>query len=190
MRQFILITTLACLCFSGYSQKQGIGLRIGKPLGISYKKYFGLKALEFTVGGATRGWSDNYYETSFDADDDFDSYKYVSHKVESQLYLQGRYLVHNEIYVQDLEGRWDWYWGVGGILKFARINYEYIGAAPPLKERHEHRDIDLGPEAILGMEYTFQDVPVSVFVDFSFMIEVVDRVSVQPFGGAGARYNF
>ena len=40
----------------GYGQRQGIGLRLGEPTGITYKKYLpGNRAIEFGLGSSPRG---------------------------------------------------------------------------------------------------------------------------------------
>lgn len=190
MKKFIALAACSLIFCAAYSQKQGIGLRLGNPIGLTYKKYFGLKAIELGLCSSSQGWSKAYYENSFDVHDKYDDYKYRSHKVKSALYLQGRYLLHNEIFVDGLEGQWDWYWGVGGVLKFAAIEYKYHDDTPPTEEKDTFHDIDLGPEGIAGMEYTFQDVPVTLYGDISLMLEIVNRVTIQPFGAVGVRYNF
>ena len=53
-----------------------------------------------------------------------------------------------------------------------------------------YNDIDIGPEGMIGMEYTFEDVPITVFGEVSLMLELVDRVTLRPFTGVGARYRF
>ena len=52
-------------------------------------------------------------------------------------------------------------------------------------------DIDIGADGVIGLEYTFNKIPLSLFVDATLFMEIVD----QPFrfwfqGGIGARYNF
>jgi hypothetical protein len=180
---FITVTTIA--------QTQGIGVRLGEPMGITYKKYLGkTHAVEFGIGTSGPGWRQAYYENSFDNLNKFENYDYRSHQVKSTVYLQARYLIHNAIYVQDLEGKWDWYWGAGAVLKAAKVRYRYNDTEPPYDESEIHNDVDLGPEGIIGMEYTFEEVPLTVFGEVSLMLEIVDRVTFQPFAGAGVRYNF
>jgi hypothetical protein len=190
MKKLILLAACTIIFFQSYCQKQGIGLRLGNPIGLTYKKYFGLKAIELGLCSSSQGWSRAYYENTFESHDDFDDYRYRSHKVQSALYLQARYLLHNEIYVQGMEGKWDWYWGIGGVLKFASIKYRFHDDTPPLEEYETYHDIDLGPEGIAGMEYTFEGVPVTIYGEVSLMLEFVNRLTLQPFGAVGVRYNF
>ncbi|MBT1703604.1 hypothetical protein [Chryseosolibacter indicus] len=175
----------------GVAQDQGIGLRLGDPLGVTYKKYFGdTRAIEFGLGSTGFGSHRSYYRNSFDSRSKYDDYRYRSHRVESTVYLQARYLLHYGIDVQGLEGKWDWYWGVGGMLKVAKVRYRFFDDVPPFEDTDTRTDIDFGPEGIIGMEYTFQDVPISVFGEISLLLEIVDRVTLRPFGGVGVRYNF
>jgi hypothetical protein len=186
----VLLSMVFCFLMTS-AQDQSIGLRIGDPTTITYKKYFNRnKAIEFGIGSAGPAWHHTYYRNSFESHDAFNNYKYRSHSVQSSLYLQGRYLLHNNIYVQGLEGKWDWYWGMGGVLKMASVKYKFDNDVAPYNETNVYHDVDFGPEGILGMEYTFKDVPITVFAELSAMIEIIDRVTFQPFSGAGARYRF
>jgi hypothetical protein len=191
MKKVIILLSLVIFCLSSQAQNQGIGIRIGEPMGLTYKKYFGrTKALEVGLGSAALGWNNAYYRNSFDARNEFEDYDYRSHTVRSIVYLQGRYLLHNEIYVQGMVGKWDWYWGLGGLLKFANVRYRFFDEAPPFAETEVYNDIDFGPEGIAGMEYTFEDAPITAFGEVSLLLEVVDRFTLRPFGALGVRYNF
>ena len=191
MKKVILLLSLSLFYFSALAQTQGIGIRLGEPMGVTYKKYFGRsKAIEFGLGSAGPGWNYSYYRNSFESRNQYDDYRYRSHSVQSIVYLQGRYLLHYDIYIQGLEGKWDWCWGVGGMLKLAKVRYRFADDAPPFNETDTYTDVDFGPEGIIGMEYTFKDVPLTVFGEVSLLLEIVDRVTLRPFGGAGVRYNF
>ena len=184
---------LACVTITN-AQKQGIGLRLGDPMGITYKNYLNkTRSVEFILGSASRNWHGGYYLNSFESYSQYDNYRYISHEVLSTLYLQARYLLNYDIQIDGMVGRLDWYWGVGAMLKSARVRYTYRGDLtssfiPPPDTK---TDIDLGPEGIIGLEYKFQDVPVSVFGETSLMIELADRPgALRVFGGVGVRYNF
>lgn len=188
MRVILAAVLLLIITSTTFAQRQGIGIRIGDPLGVSYKRYLGMKAFEFGLGSSSQGMHKAYYRNSFESHSRFDDADYISHSVRSTIYLNGRYLIHNAIHVDGMEGKWDWYWGLGAMLKFATVRYRYNDVQA--NQRETFHDIDLGPEGIAGMEYTFQDVPVSVFADVSLMLEIVNRVTLRPFGGVGVRYNF
>jgi hypothetical protein len=187
----LIVFVSACGFASAQRERQSIGLRLGDPSGLTYKKYLDkIHAAEFIIGSAGPDWHHTYYQNSFESVNAYESHRYRSHQVKSSLYLQGRYLVHDEIYVQGMEGKWDWYWGLGGVLKFAKVRYNYTPSDGTFEETDLYDDFDIGPEGIAGMEYTFEDVPVTVFGEVSLMLEIVNRVAFQPFAAAGVRYRF
>jgi hypothetical protein len=191
----IIVLMLAAVGGNVFAQQSsnGIGLRIGEPMGITYKKYLpGHRAWEFGLGTASKSWGKNYYENSFDHYSDYDDYDYRSHNVKSVLYLQGRYLLHYPIPIEGLIGKLDWYWGIGAVLKSASIEYRFQEEVAPFDDQRDTRtDIDFGPEGIAGMEYTFEDVPITIFGEISLLLEFVNRpVALRAFGGTGVRYNF
>ena len=185
----ILLLTLAAVTL--HAQKQGIGLRLGEPIGFTYKKYLpNNRAVEFGLGSAPRNWNSTYYINSFE--DRYKNYDHLSHRVKNTVYLQGRYLIHNNLNTQGIEGKLDWYWGVGLVLKTARVEYRYRDELPPRDNiyRDTRTDIDFGPEIIGGLEYTFEDVPLAVFGELSLQVEITDRQTIRLLGGLGVRYNF
>ena len=188
-----LLSLVLCVCLSVAAQDRSIGLRLGDPTGITYKKYFGrthAHAFEVGIGSALYGWHDNYHTNSFRAYGPYDDFRYRSHSVMSTVYLQGRYLQHYNIYVQDLEGKWDWYWGAGAVLKYSKVRYHFQNDGPPFNDTDIYNDVDFGPEGIAGMEYTFEEIPLTVFAEISVFLEIVDRVTLRPLSGLGARYRF
>jgi hypothetical protein len=190
MRSVLVILFLAA-AVSAFAQKQGIGLRVGNPLGLTYKRYMSNdRALEFGIGTAAPGWNKNYYKNSFNDLDRYDDFIYRSHTVNSSVYLQGRYLFQYDIPVEGMVGKLGWYWGGGAMLKFATVTYKYE-LPNDAQESDKRTDIDFGPEGIAGMEYTFDDIPLTVFGDVSVLLEFADRpLTFRAFAGAGARFNF
>lgn len=191
-KYFILFAFLFAGYFS-FAQKQGIGLRLGDPVGLTYKKYLPQdRAIEFGIGGASAQWHRTYYQNSFDEYSQYDNYRYIGHTLESTIYFQGRYLFHYNIPIEGMEGKLDWYWGAGGMLKIAKIKYKYQDReVNPRTATDVKTDIDIGPEGILGMEYFFEDIPLAVFGEASLLVELADRPgSVRVFGGLGLRYLF
>ncbi len=172
---------------------QSISLRLGVPVGFTYKVYTGKKeAFEFGIGGASPYWANHYYINSFNTFSKYKDYKYLDHRVESTIYLQGRYLKDFAIPTSGMEGQLTWYCGVGAVLKVARLQYTYtnIDAVPPT-QTDEHTDVDFGPEAILGAEYWLEDTPFSFYGEGSVMLELFDRVgSGRVFAAVGVRYHF
>lgn len=91
--------------------------------------------------------------------------------------LLGHYLFHFPI--GEAPGL-DWYYGFGAQLQ-----------SHPRRSNDLDDEVDIGGDAVLGMEYTFQNAPVSVFMDGVFFIELIDDPFVLELdAGIGVRYNF
>lgn len=188
---------VGCILFSlcalySYSQDRAIGIRLGDPMGITFKKYLpNHKAVELGLGTSTIGWHANYYKNSFHSLNRYEGYDYRSHDVRSTIYMQARYLFHYDIPIEGMIGKLEWYWGIGGLMKVAQVNYRYWDLESQTNLNDARTDIDIGPEGILGMEYTFEQVPLTIFGDISLMAEILDRPGVlRGFSGVGVRYNF
>jgi hypothetical protein len=190
MKKLVSIVCLSLCFLTIYAQDRGIGLRLGTPMGITYKKYLPRdKAVEFGLGTGYTTWYHNYYENSFHDFDRYEGFDYVSHTVRAPLYLQGRYLFHQDIHVEGMVGELEWYWGIGALMKVANVDYRYRDDGVLITDRRT--DLDFGPEGMLGMEYTFRDIPLTIFGEFSLMIEFADRPgALRGYSGVGARYNF
>jgi hypothetical protein len=190
---FVFLFLLAVGSVQAQTLKNGIGLRLGEPFGITYKHYLPKnKAVEFIVGTAHRGWGNKYYRNYYEEIEKYDDYIYRSHEVKSTVFLEARYLFQYTIPTEDLKGTLQWYWGIGGLLKVARVEYQYEEMVSPNNTfRDERTDIDIGPEAIGGIELTLQNTPVSFFGESSLIFEIVDQpLALRFFGAVGARYNF
>ncbi|MEJ1236661.1 hypothetical protein WBG78_00950 [Chryseolinea sp. T2] len=184
---------VACVAYNASAQDRSLGLRLGYPLGITFKSYIQSNhAVEFLLGTQPGNWSSNYYKKSFHKFNDFENDTYLSHHVRSTLYLQGRYLFQYNIPVSGMEGMLDWYWGAGAMIKFASVQYQYHTNEPPKTPYYQTvTDVDFGPEFMGGMEYTFEDVPITLFGEVSVLIELVNRPFVfRGFAGVGGRLRF
>ena len=195
-RNVLLVLLVLGVVGIGFGQQQSVGLRLGEPTGIVYKNYLNYRgakgtAWELGFGTASNSWNHGYYENSFKDRGSYDGYRYTSHRVSGVVYFQGRYLFNYQIPTQGVDGRFDWYWGLGAVLKFANVKYFYQNDQPPFQVATDTRtDIDFGPEGILGAEYRFDNVPIILFAEFSLMIELADRFGGRGFVGTGARYVF
>ena len=169
---------------------QGIGLRIGDPVGVSYKLYLqGKSALEFNLGTVSRNSHSAYYKDTFKKKDKFDDYIYSDHDINYTLVLMGRYLIH-EAFPANVEGRLDWYYGAGAQLRISGVDYQYFNELNRV-ESDQITNIDFGPEAVLGVEYELQDYPIVGFGEVSLLMELVDRpLHFRVFGAVGIRYAF
>jgi hypothetical protein len=196
---WLLILISVCFQVQAQRKKNQVGLRLGDPIGITYKTFLSEKsALQFNVGTAASQWNPDYYRNSFDDYFDHnDDYEYDSHTTKEVLYLQARYVIQKQIVWSEIPGRFDWYWGVGVMGKKATINYEYLhfynieNVRTPYFEETKIKDYDLGPESIIGIQYTFKDVPLSIDFDLSLLVEFHDRlITARGFTALCFLYNF
>ncbi|HMP98333.1 MAG TPA: hypothetical protein PKC24_01040 [Cyclobacteriaceae bacterium] len=193
-RKVILVFSLVlflAIAAEAQQYKNGIGVRLGDPTSITYKMYGkDGTALEFALGSTSAGWWGGYYRNSFGLFSRYKDFFYVGHTVNSTVVLQGRFLKHKDL-VTGIEGKFDWYYGFGGAMRLANIDYTYRETQNGPIVRSNVNNISIGPEAILGLEYLFQDAPVSVFAEASLMMEIIARpLTPWSFGAIGVRYNF
>lgn len=189
----VILICVTCVSLQAQQQTQYMGVRIGDPIGVTYKKFVRAdRSMEFIFGTAARNWKRNYYENSFYDYDLYEGYSYQSHKVLNSIYLQGRYLFQNTIPVDGMDGKLQWYAGMGAMLKFSRVDYKYYDNSPDnILLSNVRSNIDFGPEGIGGVEYYFEDIPLAVFGETSLLFELADRpLTLQLFGAVGARLSF
>ncbi len=181
----------------GQEYDNGVGLRLGDPFGISYKKYLSpTQAIEFIGGSSGNRWNASYYKKSFGRINRFDDFLYYNHGLDYTIGFSARYLNHKK-FSEDLDGGLQWYYGVGLHLRFASVEYEYIRlediAEYQTADRffEEHYNYDIGPEAIIGTEYTLYNAPITFFAEVSLFAEVVDNpLALRFYGAFGIRYNW
>ena len=173
------------------AQKWGVGLRVGEPLGLTIKHYLPQgRAWEFNLGSS--GFYGYNHKKAFYRYDRFSGYEYRRHYLQSALGVQLHYLVHKSVGLAEAPGL-DWYYGVGGQLRSHQIDYEYrmrIGNDwRPVRERVTN--VDVGVDGILGMEYSWKEVPLTVFLDINLFLEIADSPFILYLqGGTGVRYYF
>lgn len=188
----LILGLLSTQSIQAQQKNWGIGLRLGDPSGISVKRYLARqKAVEFSLG---RTWGYNYSNAFYrHSDYNREFYNYEWHHLRSAVSMQGRYLVHKELGLSDLPGL-EWYYGVGAQLRFFNVDYHYryYGSGNGSIPRTDRvTETDLGLDGIVGLEYSWRDVPLTVFVDLNLFLELIDNPFL-PFlqGGTGVRYYF
>ncbi len=91
--------------------------------------------------------------------------------------LLGHYLFHFPI--NKYEG-FDWYYGLG--LQIRQKQYKISDGV---------EEADFGGDLVIGIEYHFQNVPLTLFTDAVLFIELLnDPFEVALDGGIGIRYRF
>ena len=196
-KRILTFLALLPLVFTAQDKNWGIGLRGGDPSGFSFKKYMGEKALEINIGRtymfSRRGWyDDHFYDWYHDKNYGYKEFYYLVYRASAPIAIQVHYLFQKPLKVDGL----DWYWGVGGQMRYRSFAYDYrykVYGDPNWYYARDQRvtDIDLGVDGVLGLEYTFKEVPLSLFVDANVFVELIDN----PFwfhgqSGLGIRYNF
>lgn len=188
-----------------FGQKNlGIGVRLGDPSGITIKKYLSKNALEFNIGrsypwyGRGRWYNDNFDNWYAGKKYAYKEYQYIGYRSQFPLSIQARYLFQRpigKVGKENLSGL-DWYLGVGGQFRYRSYYYDYrykIAGDPSWYYVRDAaaRDFDLGVDGIIGLEYTFKELPLSIFADVNLFMEIVnDPFWFDAQGGAGVRYNF
>ena len=179
-------------------QDWGVGVRLGDPSGLSVKRYTASHAWEFSLGRTSLFRNSDYYYKRYDNwynDRNFNyrEHQLVSYKTSPAIGLQIHYLKHRD--VGGAEGL-DWYYGFGGQVRTQSYAYTYrykVENGPDWIVVNEERvtEVDLGLDGALGLEYTFSDAPLAVFLDATLFMEIFDNPFVfWPQLGLGIRYNF
>jgi hypothetical protein len=188
--KLIILGIILCLTFNlCYSQDWGVGVKLGDPLGISVKKYNGDKAFELIIGRAYY-WGSYNYGYNFYHDNRYKNKSYYfigTHSYSRPIAIQLHYLIHKDI--SQLDGL-KWYFGFGGQFRYSHYYYDYWDQNSVYRT-DKITDLGIGPDGVIGLEYTFNDVPISLALDAVLYMEIFDR----PFlflgqGGLALRYNF
>jgi len=188
MKKLIICLAL-CLCGSGlWAQDWGIGLRAGDPTGLTVKRFMGDKAWELNIG-QTNLWG---FDAAREFKADFDDYVYLDSRLKSAVSIQVRYLSFKPIQI-DGPDKLSWYAGIGGQLRSVSADYRYrYRVGNDRRERWEAvNDVDLGADLIGGLDFSFHDIPLSIFTDINLYVELLDSpLFLRLQGGGGVRYNF
>jgi hypothetical protein len=198
---FIFLLSLTSL--SQAQENMAVGLRLGDPSGLTLKKYLGDNAWQLNVGRSRWFQGDVWYGDRFgdwygDNRLNFSRYEYLGYKRSFPLAVQLHYLFNNEITEWDLdgEGRLFWYYGFGAQLNYQSYVYDYrykVAGDPRWFYDDSGRvyDIDLGLDVVIGAEFIFSEIPLSVFVEMNLFLEAIDDpFFIRGQGGIGGRYHF
>ncbi|MEM7550212.1 MAG: hypothetical protein AAF363_11075 [Bacteroidota bacterium] len=181
---------------------QGIGVKVGDPIGVTYKNYFRKRfAFEVAVGFAAAGFYSNFLEEEFlnlnPADFEGDSLIFLNRDIRTSAALQLRIIMHNPL-PAGITGDTgvDWYVGLGINTRYLDVEYQFqvVDNLDPidLNVQESREDFFLyGPEAILGLEYAIRRLRVTSFIEGSYFLNLDQIDSDTRFYGAmGFRYIF
>ncbi|MEX2564375.1 MAG: hypothetical protein WD431_00360 [Cyclobacteriaceae bacterium] len=195
MKYFLFIVLFSC-SMATYAQSDQIGLRIGEPLSITYKTYIKKDISAEAMIGRGGPNSIQYYRRAFENNRPLSSAIYNSQSASNALSLNLR-LAYHQNYNSEFnisEGLLLGYGGVGLQMRSVEVTYYYhtpTGSETLPVSTETRNNIDFGPEAFIGTEYLFQDLPISAFAEFGFFLELMDRLGhLKIQGGIGVRYLF
>ncbi|MEX0882527.1 MAG: hypothetical protein WDZ72_03545, partial [Cyclobacteriaceae bacterium] len=170
--------------------------RIGEPLSITYKTYIKKDISAEAMIGRGGPNSIQYYRRAFENNRPLSSAIYNSQSASNALSLNLR-LAYHQNYNSEFnisEGLLLGYGGVGLQMRSVEVTYYYhtpTGSETLPVSTETRNNIDFGPEAFIGTEYLFQDLPISAFAEFGFFLELMDRLGhLKIQGGIGVRYLF
>ncbi|MEP0711129.1 hypothetical protein [Algoriphagus sp.] len=192
--KYRIIILFVFLPFISFAQERGVGIRLGEPLSFTYKDfltdYISIEGM-FGIAGINGA---SYYQKDFESNPPESNSFYVSHNAQKGVSFNVRSAYHEDI--TDVfgitEGYLMAYGGAGIQLRTTKVNYTYVdGQASSLLKNDSRTNVDFGPEAFVGAEYYFDDVPISVFGEVGFFLELIDRIGhIKGQGGVGVRYIF
>lgn len=187
MKKILLSTLIVLSSFAVNAQNIGIGLRFGDPNGLNFKKYMGNNALEVSVGRAYwlygRKWYGSYFNDWYKHQHyTYADYKYQAYRSTFPIGIQVHYLFQKDLHIipDDEVGKLQWYYGFGGQFRYQKFYYDYyykVQGDPNWYYANDVRvtNIDLGVDGVIGLEYHFNDAPISVFADMNIFVELIDN---------------
>lgn len=191
LRGFFLVAALFSVTtvFGQSAGTIGLGIKGGDPTGLSAKFYRKTGAIEVVVGRpyyfSGRYHSDSYFRKRFYKKDKYKYYRYSTFEASNPVAIQVHFLKSRPTKAAK---ELNWYLGLGPQLRAHKIEYFYYD-----EDRRFYSDtytnIDLGLDGVVGLEYTFPDLPLSLFADVNLFLEIVDNVDLYLQGGLGVRYN-
>lgn len=185
MKKFLCLLMLCAFYTDTHAQdKLGVGLRVGDPTGVTLKKYSGDKAFEFVIGRPyyLSGYNHDYF---YNHDNRFKGKGYTFERWRAAMSIQFHYLIHKDF--PQLKGL-KWYYGFGAQFRLKSFFQRSVVNGIVVESRAS--DYDFGPDGVIGLEYTFEELPISIFLDATLFVEIIN--TPYPYGqaGFGGRYNF
>ena len=186
-RCVFICTCLLIFSFNSQAQDIALGLRLGDPLGLSFKKYLngGNNAFEATIG--TYGYAGVYGYNPYGPSGRYKG-RYYYHK---DYYYRsgGAVIMANYLWNFDFPKTKElsWYLSVGGQLR----SLYYLRRDRNGFYEEEVRGVGIGPNASIGLEWIPKELPeIGLFLDAGLYLEIAPAAWAIPQVGVGVRYNF
>ncbi len=191
----LIVFVLLSLPFLAIAQEDGIGLRLGEPLSITYKKFIDDQFAVEAMFGRAGVNSASYYRRAFENNRPTPNAFYNGHSTGMALSFNVRGILHEDFTDEfNIEqGYLLGYAGVGAQLRSVTVDYAFTdgGVSSTSILRDTRRNVDFGPEIFGGGEYYFDDLPIAVFAEIGLFMELLDRFGhLRLQGGLGVRYIF
>jgi len=176
-----------------FAQERGVGIRLGEPLSITYKDFIDdVISFEAMIGIAGVN-GNSYYQKDFESNPPQPNAFYASSLANSGVSFNARAAYNEDItdVFNITQGYLLAYGGVGVQLRTTKVSYTYTDGSGSIPLKDNRTNVDFGPELFIGSEYYFDNVPISVFAEAGFFLELIDRIGhVKGQGGVGVRYLF
>lgn len=179
----------------------GVGFKLGDPFALTYKFYPNQRwGIAVDVGKASSGLYNRYYIQKFDEYAEAstaDTVTYLSHRVKSDYIGEIKVLYHIDAKV--LSPGLMMYVGAGWEWKSTKLQYSFTYDTSPSSGSTVRNEIDRiersrftqGPQVVLGIEYSYFQLPISAFMEVEYFQDVVADPGWRKFeGGVGLRYIF
>jgi hypothetical protein len=172
---------------------QGIGFKAGDPFAITYKLY-ATKWLAFSIDGGIGAYGlykDRYQELFYTLPES-DTLDYFNQQVERDTHISAKLSFYGEG-PKFLKGL-DYYVSLGWQMRYVDILYGYnqeISVTETLFGSFTKSMDYMGPEAGIGLEYSYFNIPMSAFLEVIWMYDIIHQPTFIKFqGGIGLRYVF
>jgi hypothetical protein len=183
----------------------GLGLKLGDPFAATYKFYPNKKySFAADFGKAASGLYNRYFRDKLDEYQNYDtlsdnaSITYLSHRVKSDFIAELKFLFHFD--AKKISPGLQIYAGAGWEWKSTKLHYDYLYEKPPeinnpsaenLPGSFERSRFTQGPQAIVGIEYSYFQLPISAFIELEYFTDVQADPGWRTIeGGVGLRYIF
>lgn len=180
----------------------GLGVKLGDPAALTYKYYpNGKFSVAADFGKASSGLYNRYFREKFleyaamgDTLSDNSSLTYSFHRLKADWVADLKFLYHVE--ASALSEGIQLYTGLGWEWKYSRIAYDFHYNRAGINAVREPRQTErtrstMGPQVVMGLEYSNFKLPVSAFMEVEYFLDVKADPGWKKFeGGVGLRYIF
>lgn len=177
---------------------QGLGIKLGDPVALSYKYYANKKwSFGADLGKVASGLYSKYYRKAFatylpDTLTSEESIKYLSHRALTDWYAEAKFLYQWN--AEKISPGLQLYAGLGWQWRSTRLEYDYIyedGLFENQLGKFQRSRFTYGPTAIVGFEYSYFSLPLSAFIEIEWFTDALLDPGYNRFqGGVGLRYVF